>query len=159
MKGTGEWGEFFSSRISPFAYNETVAQEYFPLTETLATERGLRWRNDLPRIENRHTISWEKIPKEVSAVSDEICNEILCCEGCRRNFRFTVQELKFYRSMDLELPHYCFDCRYQRRRKARNPRVLREAPCAKCNVKFLTAYPANTENVLYCERCYYEAVY
>jgi hypothetical protein len=32
MRGTGEWGEFFPSSISPFGYNETVAQEYYPLT-------------------------------------------------------------------------------------------------------------------------------
>jgi hypothetical protein len=29
---TGEWGEFFPSSLSPFGYNETVAQEYYPLT-------------------------------------------------------------------------------------------------------------------------------
>ena len=32
MISTGEWGEFFPSSLSPFGYNETVAQEYFPLT-------------------------------------------------------------------------------------------------------------------------------
>jgi len=31
MKKTGEWGEFFPMKLSPFGYNETVAQEYFPL--------------------------------------------------------------------------------------------------------------------------------
>lgn len=33
MKKTNEWGEFFPSSISPFGYNETVAQEYFPITK------------------------------------------------------------------------------------------------------------------------------
>ena len=33
MKSTGEWGEFFPHEMSPFGYNETVAQEYFPMTE------------------------------------------------------------------------------------------------------------------------------
>ena len=32
MMKTGEWGEFFPSSLSPFGYNETVAQEYFPLS-------------------------------------------------------------------------------------------------------------------------------
>ncbi|MDD3302355.1 MAG: hypothetical protein PHN31_02285 [Candidatus Gracilibacteria bacterium] len=32
MMKTGEWGEFFPSSISPFGYNETVAQEFFPLS-------------------------------------------------------------------------------------------------------------------------------
>ena len=32
MMKTGEWGEFFPASLSPFGYNETVAQEYFPLS-------------------------------------------------------------------------------------------------------------------------------
>ena len=31
MQETGERGEFFHPSLSPFGYNETVAQEYFPL--------------------------------------------------------------------------------------------------------------------------------
>jgi hypothetical protein len=31
MMKTGEWGEFFPSSLSPFGYNETVANEYFPM--------------------------------------------------------------------------------------------------------------------------------
>ena len=33
MQSTAEWGEFFPHELSPFGYNETVAQEYFPMTE------------------------------------------------------------------------------------------------------------------------------
>ena len=28
----GEWGEFFPASLSPFGYNETVANEYYPLS-------------------------------------------------------------------------------------------------------------------------------
>ncbi len=31
MQKTGEWGEFFPVCLSPFGYNETVAQEHFKL--------------------------------------------------------------------------------------------------------------------------------
>ncbi len=31
MMTDGEWGEFFPASLSPFGYNETVAQEYFPM--------------------------------------------------------------------------------------------------------------------------------
>ena len=31
MQTTGERGEFFHPSLSPFGYNETVAQEYYPL--------------------------------------------------------------------------------------------------------------------------------
>jgi len=33
MQETGERGEFFHPSLSPFGYNETVAQEYFPLSK------------------------------------------------------------------------------------------------------------------------------
>ena len=32
MMADGEWGEFFPASMSPFGYNETVVQEYFPLS-------------------------------------------------------------------------------------------------------------------------------
>jgi hypothetical protein len=39
MKQTGEWGEFFDTSLSPFGYNETVANEYYPLSEEEATKK------------------------------------------------------------------------------------------------------------------------
>jgi hypothetical protein len=38
MKQTKEWGNFFPPEASPFAYNESAAQNYFPLTKAQATE-------------------------------------------------------------------------------------------------------------------------
>ena len=32
MQQRGEWGQFFHPALSPFGYNETVAQEYYPST-------------------------------------------------------------------------------------------------------------------------------
>ena len=43
MKKRGEWGEFFPGMVSPFAYNETVASEYYPLFKTEAEKQGFRW--------------------------------------------------------------------------------------------------------------------
>jgi len=37
-----EWGEFFPVELSPFNYNETVAQEYFPMTKEEVEAKG-RW--------------------------------------------------------------------------------------------------------------------
>ena len=36
MKSNKEWWEFFPSNISPFWYNETVAQEFYPLEKSEA---------------------------------------------------------------------------------------------------------------------------
>ncbi|GAJ10097.1 unnamed protein product, partial [marine sediment metagenome] len=40
MKRTGEWGEFPPIDISPFPYNDSLAQDYFPLTKEQVTAHG-----------------------------------------------------------------------------------------------------------------------
>ncbi|MEK7541463.1 MAG: hypothetical protein AAB533_01295, partial [Patescibacteria group bacterium] len=39
------YGEFFPPELSPFAYNETIAQDFFPLTHEQAIARGYIWRD------------------------------------------------------------------------------------------------------------------
>lgn len=46
MKTTGEWGEFFPTWLSPFGYDETVANEYFPLSESDVREKGWKWKGE-----------------------------------------------------------------------------------------------------------------
>src|SRR3990167_1846200 len=40
MKKNGIYGDFLPPSLSPFGYNETLAQEYFPMTEKEAREKG-----------------------------------------------------------------------------------------------------------------------
>ena len=44
MKNTGEWGQFFPSSISPWCYNETSAQDYYPLKKEEALKKGYKWK-------------------------------------------------------------------------------------------------------------------
>ena len=43
MQKTGEWGQYFPIWLSPFAYNESVAQDYYPLSEEAALKEGYPW--------------------------------------------------------------------------------------------------------------------
>lgn len=45
-----EWGEFFPPSISLFSYNETIAQDFYPLTKEQALKEGFLWRDDLNRV-------------------------------------------------------------------------------------------------------------
>ena len=38
---TYTYGEFFPAELSPFAYNESLAQEYYPLDKATAEEQGI----------------------------------------------------------------------------------------------------------------------
>ena len=71
MKKTGEWGEFFPISLSPFAYNETVAQEYFPLTKEEAIKKGYKWKDKISRDFRPATIT--HIPDDIADVDDSIC--------------------------------------------------------------------------------------
>ena len=71
------FGEFFPVSIIPFAYNETVAQEYFPLEKNKAVSLGYSWKEEDSRSYSI-TIPSEKIP-EISYVSQDICKEIIGC--------------------------------------------------------------------------------
>ncbi|MFA5793081.1 MAG: hypothetical protein WC897_04415 [Candidatus Gracilibacteria bacterium] len=157
MKKTGEWGEFFPANVSPFCYNETVAEEYFPLTEGSAREYGFRWFTD----NSANLYQGQKItlPWSSKDASPEIVSQILSCETCGKNYKFIKQEFDFYKRFDLPLPCQCFDCRYQKRRLLRNPRALWNRACAECSKNILTSYsPDRTEKVL-CEECYLKTVY
>lgn len=159
IKKTGEWGEFFSMNISPYAYNETVAQEYFPLTKEQAIQENLLWRENLPFSTGKETIHRDKIPSEIDKVPDSIVNEILACEATGRNYRITTQELNFYRAMQLPIPRLHPDERHRRRMLLRNPRKLWDRNCEKCGAAIKTTYAPERTEIVYCEACYLKTVY
>ncbi len=45
IKDKERW-EFFPISMSPFAYNETIAQEYFPFTKEKTQEKGFFWKDE-----------------------------------------------------------------------------------------------------------------
>ncbi len=116
MKKTGEWGQFFPASLSPFAYNESVALERFPLPKAEAEGLGYRWREADPKEYQAQAIV---VPDDIAQVGDEISKDLLACEQSGKNFRITAQELKFYRTMGLPIPSLCPDARYAERMKRR----------------------------------------
>lgn len=156
MKKTGEWGEFFPANLSPFAYNESIAQEYFPLPKEEALVAGFRWKDDIARTAGQETIANDALPKDPASFSHDLLKHVLKCEKCSFNFRFAPQEIDFYTKMGLPLPRTCFNCRHERRMAARNIRKLWDGNCANCGKAFRTSYsPEQQEQYrIYCEECY-----
>ena len=151
MKQTGEWGEFFPIEMSPFAYNETVAQEYFPMTKEEVLARGWKWKDEESKNYQPQTY---QIPNSITDVPDTICNEILACETCGKNYKIQKTELSFYRKMNLPIPRKCPECRHNERMKLRNPRTLFDRKCEKCGVDIQTTFAPERPELVYCEGCY-----
>ncbi len=120
MKKTSEWGEFFPMEISPFCYNETTAQEYFPLKKEEVLKMGLKWYED--ESEKMYKGPKYEIPDNTKDVPEDICNKILICEETKKPFKIIPQELKFYQKLKLPIPRICHEQRHKNRMKLRVPR-------------------------------------
>jgi hypothetical protein len=161
------YGEFFPSELSPFCYNETIAQEYFPLTKEEAQEQGYKWKDKEERNYNID-IKNEDIPDDITTVNDDITSKIIecghkgeCNHQCTEAFKITPEELQFYKRMNLPIPHLCPNCRHYERLNQRNPLKLWHRACMKegCNNEFETSYAPERPEIVYCEKCYQQEVY
>lgn len=155
MKKTGEWGEFFPIQNSLFAYNETVAQDYFPLTKEEALARGYRWRDE----ETHDTTGAPVIPDTIEETTDAILQQNLVCKKTGRPYRIIPQELAFYRKMAIPVPHYAPETRNEMRIALRNPIQMWTRNCAKCGTSIETSYAPNRPERVYCEKCYLAEIY
>ncbi|NOS67975.1 MAG: hypothetical protein HOO67_06490 [Candidatus Peribacteraceae bacterium] len=160
MQKTGEWGEFFPPDLFPFGYNETPAQEYYPMTKEQVETKGWKWRtqeHEMPKVEK--VIPGAKLPSSIKDIPDDILNWAVTCEVTGRPFRIIKQELAFYRERGLPVPHVHPDERHNRRMALRNPRTLWKRQCAKCKKDVQTTYDPKRPEIVYCEQCYLDTVY
>lgn len=146
MKSTGEYGEFFSPDVSPFAYNETIAQEFNPLTKEQILAKGHRWKD---REQTQYQIKDDVIGCDHAGT---------CKDQCTTAFKMISAEIEFYQRMNLSLPRLCPNCRHYARLKQRNPLKLWHRQCMKCGKDIETSYSPDRKEIVYCESCYQQEV-
>jgi hypothetical protein len=183
----GEYGEFFPFYTSPFPYNDTVAQEFFPLDEKSANKYNVIW-GEIEEKKHQATISSKDLPDAIADVSDTILQETISCEhegecahGCTKAFRIVADELAYYRRKGIPLPRKCPNCRYYRRLDYRNPTVLRDIVCmcngsemangvytntaththgsGPCAKEIQTTIKEDGGYIIYCDECYKKEVF
>jgi len=159
MIRTGEWGDFFPISFSPFGYNKTNAQLYYPLEKEEALCKGWKWEDDNEKKnKNINLVAAENLPDSISDVDEDILNQTLECSETQKAFKITPQELKFYKKQNIPLPRICPEQRHLGRFNKRNKRVFNQSNCLKCSQEVLTTYNTNESKVL-CEQCYFEETY
>jgi hypothetical protein len=160
MKLSGAWGEFFPVALSPFGYNESTAQEYYPLSKKDALHRKWPWRDrrDEPLAVEK-VIPADRLPDSIDDIPDDILQWAVQCGATERPFRITRQELAFYRSMRLPIPRLHPDERHRLRMAFTNPRKLWDRACGKCGKAMKTTYPPDSPATVFCEQCYLSDVY
>ena len=154
MKETREWGEFFPINSSPFDYNETLAQEYFPVSKEQALENTWGWKE-----EQEKQVEKNFVPNTaIEGITDDVLNTVFTCGRSGKPYRITAEELRFYRKMGLRLPKYCFEQRHLARLASRNPRILHKRRCEVSGEQLWTTVEEGRPEKLLSEKAYYEAI-
>ncbi len=142
--------------LCPYAYNESTAFEFFPLTKEEAIAKGFTWRDPDSREYLPASII---IPDHIKDVTDDILKAILKCLACGKNYQIIQKELQFLRRFNFPIPHDCPLCRDRNRIKQLNPMQTYKRSCGKCNIVIETSYSPDRPEIVYCEKCYQQEVY
>ena len=173
------YGEFFPLELSPFSYNETIAQEFAPITKKRAEELKYLWTEPADKGYSP-TKKWDELPDTILEVDDSILKEIILCEAwdkdkekakehqCSMAFKITKDELEIYRKFNLPLPRKCPNTRNFEKFQMRNPVNIWHRQCmceknhphhtGKCTNEFETSYAPDRKVTVYCEQCYQQEV-
>ncbi|TSC75126.1 MAG: Uncharacterized protein G01um101430_627 [Parcubacteria group bacterium Gr01-1014_30] len=149
-----KYGEFFPPELSPFAYNETLAQNFFTLSEAEAESKGFRWR-ELEKKEYQITMKAADLPDHIKDIGDDILKEVISCQKCGRGYKIIQMELDFLRKMNLPLSRECPFCRINDKLElwVKNLRVF-DRVCSKCGARFQTHYPKEEVSYILCKKCW-----
>ena len=166
MQKNNEFGDFFPISKSIFAYNETVANEYFFMPKEDVLAKGWAWKEKEDKDYQKQAY---RVPPEIARVPETICREVLACHECGKNYKIIPQELAFYKQEKLAIPKQCPECRHLRRMAMRTPRDLWKRQCmctqpdhshqGQCQNIFNTAYSPDRKELVYCEDCYNKEIY
>ncbi len=153
-----QYGEFFPPDLSPHAYNETLANNFFPMTKEETLKNGYRWREPDLRT---YTITKkpEDLPDHIKDAPDTILGEVIGCTTCPRGFKIIHQELNFLRHLNLPLPRRCPFCRINDKFSlwVKNLSVVKRT-CYQCGAEFETSYTESEVPKILCKECYLKEV-
>ena len=173
-----KYGEFFPIEFSPFGYNETAAQDWYPLTKEAALERDYPWSDY--ESQSKYEFSEYEIPDDIKDIKDDILEKVLKCEVSGKVYRIIPMELQFLRRMGLPIPRRSPLQRHKDRISKLLSRRLHQRNCQcggatsdnnvyknttkhfhteeHCPNAIQTPYDSDRLEIVYCEQCYLREV-
>ena len=172
MQKMGEWGEFLPLRMAPFAYNESIAQEYYPLDEQAANKIGASWTTMQPQDFDAEEFYQPKdLVTDYSADEiDKLSDAIMKCKVSGKLFKLNPVEINFFIKNKIAIPRKHHEVRYDELAEQINPKKLYHRKCmnenpsvanakdGKCQNEFETTYAPDRPEKVFCEKCYLELI-
>lgn len=147
------YGEFFPYEVSPFNYDETIANEYFPLDDEAMKKEGVNQYDHA--VETHYDLDIYTVPDSLNDVDDSVTQKAIICEETGKPFKIIPLELAFYRRFNLPLPTRSpFSRHYKRLRFVADHLSLRSRICSNCKKDIQSVYSEQEFPIVYCEQCY-----
>lgn len=160
MLKKGEYADGVGMEFSAQAYNFSIGQISFPLSEQEILKLGGYMAKDPgTNASGQEAISSDKLPQTIEETEDEILNKAIVCEVTGRPFRIVPSELEFYRKIKLPLPSIHPSVRMEKRIEISAHGKKNEATCAKCHKDIITMFDPKENFILYCEDCFKKEIY
>ncbi len=160
MKKDGEWWEYFKASMSPFAYNESLVNEHYPIEKEEALKKWFNWSDyKKPNLKVEKIIPASKLPDNILDIPDDILNWAIECEVSKKPFKIIKKELEYLRKHKLPLPRKHPDIRYLDKFNLKNPRKMHHSNCRKCWKDITTTFEFGSRKKVYCEKCYESEIY
>ena len=160
MLKKSEYGNGVGMEFSAQAYNFSVGQIAFPLTEKeIKKLSGYVAQDPETNAKDINLISVNELPKIIEDVDEEISNKAIKCEITGRPFRIITSEIEFYIKMKLPLPSIHPSVRMENRIKLPTSGQKHKTKCAKCNKDIISMFNPAEKFILYCESCFKQEIY
>jgi len=154
---TFPYGEFLTSDLSPYAYNESRAIDFYPIDKSEISQNGFVWYEGEDQ-KYTITITFDSIPDEIKEAEIDLSKQTFECLKCNGGFRLNDTELMVIKKMNLPVPFSYWKCRNKRRFGRVNGPQLYDRDCDKCGDSIKTSYAINMPEIVYCESCYQNEV-
>lgn len=159
MVEKGEYGDGMGLEFSAQAYNFSLAQISFPLSDGEITKLG-GYVLEEPQTNagEIQPLSSEEIPNTIEETKDEILSVAIRCEVTGRPFRIVEAELAFLRKFRFPLPSVHPSVRLQEYLKMMPLGKSYKIICRKCSKSIQSLFNPEDAFVTYCEKCYQQEV-
>jgi hypothetical protein len=147
------YGEFMQPALSKLAYNYSNAMRFFPKSKEEVLTMGYIW-DDFENPSVVVTMKAENIPDTIIETKDEILQEVIECDNCKRGYRIITGELELLRKLNLPVPHQCPKCRENARFARMTKPGMHHRSCDKCKKEIYTPYSPEDPRIVYCVSCY-----
>jgi hypothetical protein len=151
MKETGEYGEVFPISMSPTPYNHTMAQQFYPMTKKDVLAKGWKWEDEKETIGEK---AESEVPENIQNLPNDFPSKVFSCTMTKKKFRFTPQELDFYKKWGIPLPTISPVRRIENLWKKLGDRKLHDRTCSECSVSMQSCFPSESPERVLCAKCY-----